>query len=956
MIRLVVISDSPPSITRYFDQPTVTIGSATSPLADLSLSDEALHEKHIQIIQEKQRFYAINAANDPFATVNGKPFGKKNLYPNDIIQIGNTVIRFELKNELEMTTVSPVSSIKKPPLYSASEEEQSSSLVDTKEILPIILENAMKKTWQKEDVDSESDEAEEKKFAEDADAFEDEGPNPPFSFDLSPEEEQLLLALQNNEVNEPFDEDDFYRQDNSDQTPTDHISHVADVSIKHVDIPDLPNIKCSEYPSFESSTQSLITSVSHPFAENLAMPASIPFNQETVSGKEGQKQDFSSERVKKDGSTLNELFPLQASSLPKPPTTIPKLSLKDYYLSEYDDIAESNPSAASHTTSTIPKILLSVQNWIIYLKMVAVFIIIALIILSLIYLWMTDQSDKEEISASKGVADVAMALTYAQIKNIHPQNQNWSDPEFIKNNLMAILPSRHFSHADFDTHGQFTNCPYLLRIYTSGDLSQFLVIAQPAPSVLQWLIPKSTIMVDSHAMEMRKTKDLKSLNRLLVSANTLDGTSAVEVSHLVRQGEPIHLISLVNQTENLGFSPPKALALMRPGAENLIYNAPRYFSLSEEVMKKSLDLIEKPAGSHEVVRLQQELTALKKLNDVVFYISGGIQNAIHAQKALAMLSPKEKFIIAYLQINGKGQVTNSHLLIDDTLQEAVISESAKPMPLHSTKPIIPTEHPPETNSVDATEPQPQESVTPLPQRSEVDEDNPLFLQFSALNVCRQQALRPINEEILSILNQETQSSQKNFETKIKQLLTKYIEVNNEQQAKIQRKIDGIYRENPHVSASQFFHLAKVAGIRQPLMDYLDHLKKMQYAPEFTQEKLDEHLQRIEKASNWQNFEQEVAELVEILSLERIPDEETVIAFQNATRSRIIQKLNQFILSPEHPQVLQAFDSEYRYTLIHILSMGWITDPDTYDFYLNEFDLRTFPRGSAQNDDGEDEEE
>lgn len=99
----------------------------------------------------------------------------------------------------------------------------------------------------------------------------------------------------------------------------------------------------------------------------------------------------------------------------------------------------------------------------------------------------------------------------------------------------------------------------------------------------------------------------------------------------------------------------------------------------------------------------------------------------------------------------------------------------------------------------------------------------------------------------------------------------------------------------------------------------------------------------------------MAELIEILNLERIPDEETVIAFQNAARSRIIQKLNQFILSPDLPQHHQTFDSEYRQTLIHILKMSWITDADTYDFYLSEFDLRALPRGSVQNSEEESEE-
>lgn len=925
MIRLVVISDSPPTVTEYFDQPTVTIGCANSPFADLPLSEENLNDRHIQIILENHQFYALNLANDPFATVNGKPFGKKNLNSNDLIQIGNAVIRLELKietpvvsppintilnskeRETEITENKEREEIKEKNVKiniekleelekfedekveesgkSEGEERNLSSMVDTKELLPIILE---------------------KKLADFAETLE-EAPNAPFTFDLTYEEEQFYLAPQNNIFYEDY-------LDIEEAASTDEFSDLIH----------------QEQPSQDSLAPKLSQQIPHPLAESFAIT--------TV-------------------NTLKESPPPHPTpSVPQTSSTVPKLSLKDYYLSEYDDVGEPNSPTMDGSSSTLPKILLSFQNWIVYLKVIGIFAILALIAMSLVYLWMTDQGDKDEITASKAVADIAMALTYAQIKNIHPQNQNWSDPEFIRNNLIAVLPSKYFSHADFDTHGQFHNCPYFLRIYTSGDLSQFLVIAQPAPSLHQWIIPKSTIIVDSHAMEMRKTKDLKSLNRLLVNANTLDGTSAVEVSYLVRQGTLIPLASLVNETENIGFSPPKALALMRPGAENLVYNAPRYFPLSEELMKKSLDLIEKPASNHEVIRLQQELAALKKLPDAVLYVSGGIQNAIHAQKALVTLSPQEKFLIAYLQINNKGQVANSHLLVDDSIQEAAIAESKSLHPhpsglMQFSENIIEPKAFAENSPTESLE-----SANAQPSASEIDEDNPLLLQFSALNVFRQQALRSTSEEIISLLNQQNHASQKNFELSIKQLITKYIETDNEQQAKIQRKLDGIYRENTHVAASQFFHLAKIAGVRQPLMDYIDHLKKNLVTPEFTQERLDKHLQKIEKASNWQNFEQEVAELVEILNLERIPDEETIVSFQNAARSRIIQKLNQFILSPTQPQVIQAFDSEYRYTLIHILKMSWITDPDTYDFYLNEFDLRTLPRGSALNDDKEDEEE
>lgn len=786
MIRLAVITGSDSAISHSFDQPIVSIGSGTSPMTDLVLPGELLKEKHIQIVFENSHFYAVNAANDPFASINDKPFGRKALNDNDIIRVGSTQIRFE--NALDI---------------------------------------------------------------------------------------EALLS----QVEQMADHDDFIHHEKAEPVP-------------------------DPAPSLQTpaSEQHLLPAASTPLSD-------------------------------------------------QPPPTPPKQSLKDYYLSEYDDIGEANFQPSQNQQSQGPDKPALNNHWRIYIKIFSALLAILTICAGLAYLWISDQSDKEEISAAKGVADVAMALTYAQLKEIQPQNHNWSDPEFIKNNLTAVLAPAYTTLANFDNHGHFSNCPYLLRIYTSGDLTQFWVIAQPAPSLLQWLIPKSTIILDSRTMEMRKIKDLKLLNRLLVNVSTLDSTNGTEVSNLIRQGAMIPLANLVTKNENLGFSPPKALALIRPGAENLVYNSPRYFLLGEELMKKALDLIEKPASSHEVAMLQQELSSLSKFPNAVFYSSGGIQSAIQGQKALATLSPKEKFLIAYLQFNAHSQVANSHLLMDDTPTDPIAAETGKNLTwrgAHLTQ-ILSNEDDPTTQHQIALGLSTDVGSLPDTPQIDIDEDNPLFLQLSALNVFRQQALRSISDEMISLLNKETQCAQTTFYSRFPQLLAKYLEVSKEQQAKIQKKLDAIYKENTHLPASEFLTFAKVAGLQESLREYLSTLKQQMRTPEFSQEQIEKKLKKIEKAANWQELEQELAETVEILNLERIPDEEHLIAYQNATHSRVIQKLNQFLLSSDHPLPPHAFDAEYRYTLIHVLKMGWITDPDTYDFYLSEFELRTAMPRSQQED-------
>lgn len=932
MIKLVIITDITAPMTYCFDQSVVTIGSSASPYADLTIPEETLQERHIQIINEPSRFIVINIANDPFATLNGQPFGKKTLKHQDLIQIGNTTIRFE-------QAASPIGTAMPSALSVAqtTNDKDISDLVDTKEILPIIVEEAI---------------------CAQVDKTPESAPSESFAESLPWEEEQTIL-----EYKKQSDlEKGYSLSEEDDSDPDDDEMEQMDLDALVRQVEELAENEEAYQMYHEAVNQA--TFITQPPIDELPLNESEndlpePTQNVDICSEESPAQKNSFQEPVEKTSFNNSLH--GTSSTPSKNGSQQKLSLKDYYLSEYDDITEQTPPTPSATPSNLPKILAIIKNWRLYLKILIAFFALAAIGAGLVFLWISDQSDKEEVNASKGVADVAMALTYAQIKHIRPQNQNWSDPEFIKNNLMAVIASHYTSLAEFDAHGQFTNSPYMLRIYTSGDLSQFLVIAQPAPSLLQWLIPKTTIILDSRVMEMRKIKDLKNLNRLLVNTNTLDGTNAIELLHLIQQGRPIPLINLVSKNEHHGFTPPKALGLLRPGAENLIYNAPRYYPLGEELIKKSIDLIEKPASSHEVSMLQQELSSLSKFPNAILYSSGGLQHAIQAQRALATLSPKEKFLIAYLQINPKGVIVNSHMLMDDSPQDVAISEVAKPGPVRqgpsspftnqSTDQIPFSNEAKDFGTINANS---EDSQQQLAYNMQFDEDNPLFLQLSALNVFRQQALRPISEQMTILLNKQTQSAQPNFTSQYQLLLNKYLEINNEQQAKITRKLEGIYRENTHLPASEFLNLGKVAGLGESLRDYLGVLKHQMTTPEFTQEKMDKRLQRIEKAANWQDLEQIVAETVEVLQLDKVPDEDRIVTYQTATRSRVIQKLNQFLLSPEHPLPPQAFDSEYRYTLINILKMSWINDADTCDFYLSEFDLRTSPRGQLEEDDENEE--
>lgn len=512
-------------------------------------------------------------------------------------------------------------------------------------------------------------------------------------------------------------------------------------------------------------------------------------------------------------------FDYEISSQP-----IPKLSLKDYYLSEYDDeedygILKTPKQTAQLLTPELAK------TWRAGLILFGGVTAVLSLVIGILYLWLSDQTEEEETRAAKAVADIAMALTYAQLKHIHPQNQNWAYPEFIRSNLNAVLAPDYIPLAEIDGHGQFVNCPYMLRIYTSSDLSQFLVIAQPSPSVLHWFVPKASIVVDSRAMELRKVIDLKPLNRLIVNTNHLDGNNTGEISHLIKQGELIPLSSLVSKAENQGLLPPKALSLMRPGAENFIYNIPRYYLLGESFLHHSINIVEKPGDPKEIQLLQQELMALLQYPDFVFYSSEGISRTLQARKALLSLLPEEPLLIAHLQFNPHGKITSTHLLIDNSASNIALNDSKGSLPNDSL--LFPEDNFEHDIAVFHAAKTQLDSSDSDSSNFEIDKNEPIFLKLVTAATLRQSALMPIAEQMNELLMKHTLAAQPHFHDLFVSLQQRYAETDQEQLAQIFMVFDEILKDSAHIPAAKLLEYVQSANLKIFFQEYLLNFKLLE---------------------------------------------------------------------------------------------------------------------------------
>lgn len=662
--------------------------------------------------------------------------------------------------------------------------------------------------------------------------------------------------------------------------------------------------------------------------------------------------------------------PVAPREVPKPASRSElmhqKGSLKDYYLRELED--ETEPTQKEIDAASKFEENQGRWNW----KYVGVILILILLIitatLSTFYLSASDKNNEDELKAAAGVADVAMALAYAQMNHGKPHNLNWSDPEFIKNNLLSTLAPKYNPTDTLDSHGQFANNSYFIRIYTSSDLSHFLVIAQPSPSILHWLIPRASIIVDSRQMEMRRIGDLKSLNRILLNPNMLDGTNHNEVGLLIQQGELIPLSAVASKEAKHGFSPPKILGSIRPGAENLIYNAPRYYPFGESFLKKALILSENQGTSQEVALLQNQLKALEKYPNIVLYSPQGMQRATQAQKALNTFFPNNKFLVAYLRLNTKGFIVSSNLLMDDTSSDIAMAAPVIPDP----QPIDEEE---EEEKIPLKNPQDIKigEVTLTNPPSDLDTTHPLLLKLCALQANKQHLEKDFDLKLTALLEANKKDSAtitdflQRMENLLKKSLSSYqegdekiaktqttmqflanlnallktkVELSNLEEHDLIKSLVKLYEDYGDMPLADFMRYIKAAGFEAFVDNHLKVQNKNSQEERTPYEQLVEaQLVHMKQSDNVAELLQNVEKIAQTLNLDIYPDPEIVIAYQAKAKVQVLDKLNDFLMSNDNGLPESEFTEVNRSRIEQIMKLAWVTKQDELEFYLNEFDSR-----------------
>lgn len=634
----------------------------------------------------------------------------------------------------------------------------------------------------------------------------------------------------------------------------------------------------------------------------------VPYPEPSIIEEGGQQTSFESKGPHESIAKTVEAYSINLSGCK------PKATLKDLYFTEAEQKAWENEKRQTESVAQDASV-----NWKLFLVILLGLLLLTTLFLGGLYFSATGKSDEEEIKAARAVSDISMALTYAQSNNIRPQKLNWTDIEFLKNNLNSVLSSKYSPHAQVDANGQLLNTPYLVRIYTSNDFSHFLVIAQPAPTVLQWLIPKASIVVDSKNMQLRKITDLKTLNRLLVNFNSSEEYDSGDISQLISEGELIPLKTLSRNNSKMGFTPPKALALIRPGSENLIYNAPRYYLFGERILTKAMKLVESQGSSKEVEMLRDDVEVMSKFENLVIYSSKGVQIALNAQRALAAFLPDKKFMIAYLKFNHENNMISSHLIMENEPSQA----DHKQLAYNDGNDYAGLGGNYAKSGDDTRE----------------QNSHPLYLQIKALIKDRLLELKPIEHEIISLIHSQTMEISPAFYATIQNYINRYESVDKVHQEKMVKTLVQLYQDYSEMPLSQFLEYIRLAGLEQFVRDYLNtRSRNTDEIYLVFQEQMDRKFDRISRAGSLQELNLMTKDAASLMNLEQLPNIDRLIALQAQLRDIVLWRIDKLILAPKSETEGSPL-SVQRDQLIQVLKSIWINQPEVYDFYLSELDLK-----------------
>lgn len=605
---------------------------------------------------------------------------------------------------------------------------------------------------------------------------------------------------------------------------------------------------------------------------------------------------------KQDKSSLPK--PLPSFSLPKQPLpnipstpTLPIISPTSTPLnaSVFSAPQPGEPPVKLPEEKVLEKDRAASMAWKLVLASGAtIFLLVAVFSLT-VYGAFAETNTQAEFLVAQDVADVAMALVHARM---HPDKQkiyNLADPDFLRGHLSELLGDAFPINLEMTPQGHLKNTAYLLRLYTNQDISQFVIVAQPEPSLWYWLIQPHTIFLDSTTMQLHKTQDVRMVNRILAQSNLFQSGQLAPLAPLFVKSRLIPLRTLGYELDRKEFTPPKELKKLRSGAENRVYNAPRYHRLGEPLFKMLTELKFFSAPDHAA--FLENLHAFSSFQDMVIYTTESLQTAQKAIKALKTHVPDKHFLVAHMKLDhGNQNLIASHLV----------------------------EQLPETSPLD------------LPEIADA-EKHPLQIKFEELAQARKQAIEPLTQEMLAQITSHIQKPSENFYETMSDLLQRCKKVDGPSCEQLRHALAHFYLEyvikEPRVAFTEFAAYTESAG----LMAYLPTENMRALTSIETSDvniDLSPWTNKIKEATTLHALDRSLLMADEWLLDQSISDPEQRLSYTLNLKKTAKLSLEQLLLNSKTSLALQE---RQRPILLHLVDTLLSVPPHEREIYLKEFE-------------------
>lgn len=567
--------------------------------------------------------------------------------------------------------------------------------------------------------------------------------------------------------------------------------------------------------------------------------------------------------------------------------------------------------------------------WGRYLTQIAAVFLVGMLF-SGVFTWFyyKNQSEKNELAAMRGVADIAMAVTYAQVYNVQPYHNNWKDPDFIDGCLNAVLSSKYRAASPIAQGGQLKDNIYQIEVIASHGVEDFLIVAIPRKGMQQMMAPCPLIVLSSRTMDIRKSKAIEPWVQAMKEGDLIDKAFVETLQDLADREVSLRLASLNAGDYSQGFAVLKKISYYWPEGENKVYNAPRYFQLTEPIISKIIEYSERGLSAQEKSVLEEKVSALNRRGDVICYTSYGEEVAGKAAEALASFPANQTLLVAAVELEKDTKMIQSAKALDEEKHAGYYQK----LTIAASKSVIKGK---------------QENIAAndfkTGKKTVIDPNDPLFVTLNELFSQRRDALKGLGDQLIDLIQQHNKNDLPNFEEKQKELTKKYEAVSEQFHKKIGSCLKNLYtdyvKNGDLDKQKRFFATVRAVELERFLPEELKNLEGAEDKSADVKIGLEDFktlLDQIKHASTLGQLNVAVQRAREAMNSADV-DSSQQLSYRQDFKAQVLKRVGDFLLSPDFALPKETFQQQDKAILADILNEVEISDSAEKDFYLGEFD-------------------